>query len=234
MGLLPFSVLFRLKRLMRGGKKIPRKVDFGDLRRLTPVSPDWGFDRGLPIDRYYLEGFLEAHSPDIRGRVLEIGGDAYARRFGAGGVSGIDVLNLRGGLPGTTIVADISNAPHIASDTFDCIIFTQTLQLIYELRAAVSTLHRILKPGGVLLATFPGISKTSDDLWGDSWCWCFTPNSAKRLFSEAFGEVEIKAYGNVLAAVSFLHGLAREELTKEELDAYEPGFEVSIAVRASK
>jgi len=39
-------------------------------------------------------------------------------------------------------------------------VFTQTLHLIYDVRSAIRTLHRVLKPGGVLLATFPGISQT--------------------------------------------------------------------------
>ena len=37
-------------------------VDWGDLRRTDPVSRDWGYDRGTPIDRRYIEEFLAAHS----------------------------------------------------------------------------------------------------------------------------------------------------------------------------
>ena len=36
------------------------RVRFGSLRRLTPISRAFGFDRGLPIDRYYIERFLSA------------------------------------------------------------------------------------------------------------------------------------------------------------------------------
>ena len=43
-------------------------VDFGGLRRLTPVSRAFGFDRGLPIDRYYIERFLAAHAEDAEKR----------------------------------------------------------------------------------------------------------------------------------------------------------------------
>src|SRR3712207_5592488 len=45
-------------------------VDFGDLRRTRPLSAQWGFDRGLPIDRYYIEGFLSANAADVGGCVL--------------------------------------------------------------------------------------------------------------------------------------------------------------------
>ncbi len=212
------------------------KVRFCDLRRVTPISREWGLDRGRPIDRYYIENFLTQYTADIKGRILEIGDDTYTQKYGGERVSQSDVLNLFEGNPKTTIVADLTNAPHVQSATFDCIIFTQTLQLIYDVRAGIQTLHRILKPGGILLATFPGISQTGDFEWGDYWYWNFTTFSAKRLFEEVFtpANVKVEAYGNVLSATAFLYGLAFEELTKQELDYYEPGYEVTITVRGMK
>ena len=102
------------------------RVQFGDLRRLKPISREWGFDRGLPIDRYYVEEFLARHCGEIRGRVLEVGDDAYTGKFGSDQVTSVDILNLNEDSPGTTIVADLANAPQIPSDRFDCIILTQT------------------------------------------------------------------------------------------------------------
>lgn len=212
------------------------KVRFGSLRRVEPISRDWGFDRGLPIDRYYIEKFLAKHANNIRGRVLEVGDDSYTLKFGSDRVTKSDVLHVAEGNPKATFVADLTCADHIPSDTFDCVILTQTLQLIYEVRSAIKTLYRILKPGGVLLATFPGISHTVDKDWGDYWCWNFTTLSGRRLFKDAFSadNVNIEAFGNILTAISFLHGLAAEELTQEELDYYQPGYEVTITVRAAK
>lgn len=215
----------------------PRPVRWGTLRRLTPVSRVFGFDRGLCIDRYYIERFLSACASDIRGRVLEIGDDAYTRKFGGERVTKSDVLHVVEGNPKATLVADLTCADHIPSDTFDCIIFTQTLQFIYNVRAALRHLHRILKPGGVLLATFPGISQISRydmDRWGDYWR--FTDASARRLFGDVFGaeNVTVEAYGNVLVACAFLHGLAAHELQQEELDYHDPDYQVIITVRAVK
>jgi glycosyltransferase involved in cell wall biosynthesis/peptidoglycan/xylan/chitin deacetylase (PgdA/CDA1 family)/SAM-dependent methyltransferase len=212
------------------------EVQFGTLRRVTPVSKDWGFDRGRPVDRYYIEKFLARYAKDIRGEVLEIGDNSYTREFGANQVTKSDVLHVVEGNPQATLVADLTCAPQIFSRSFDCIILTQTLQLIYDVRAAIQTLYRILKPGGVLLATFPGISQTNDREWGNNWYWNFTTLSARRLFEEVFSaaDVRVEAFGNVLAATSFLHGLAVEELTPEELDYHEPGYDVTITVRAEK
>jgi SAM-dependent methyltransferase len=211
-------------------------VRWGDLRRVTPVSRLFGFDRGLPIDRYYIEGFLARHAGDIRGRVLEVGDDSYIRRFGGERAVVRDVLHVSARNPSATIVGDLSRADHIPSDTFDCFICTQTLHLIYDFRRAIETIHRILKPGGVLLATFPGITQISRDEWSESWYWSFTALSARRLFEEVFppADVAVEAHGNVLVAVAFLHGLAAAELRPEELDHHDPDYQCLITVRAVK
>ena len=211
-------------------------VDFGSLRRLTPISRDFGFDRGRPVDRHYIERFLAQHAADIRGRVLEVGESTYTRRYGGATVTTSDVLHVREGAPDATIIADLADAAHIPSSSFDCVILTQTLQLIYECRAAVATLARILAPSGVVLATMPGISQIQDGEWGGVWCWNFTPLSARTLFQDAFhdGSVDVAAHGNVFAAVAFLHGVAAEELTPAELDHVDPGYPVTITVRAAK
>ncbi len=216
---------------------IIERFRFGQLRRLAPVSNAWGFDRGLPVDRYYIENFLARHADDIQGHVLEIMDDAYTRRFGEKRVRKSDVLDISETNPDATIVADLSRGECIPSDTFDCIILTQTLLLIYELRPAIETLHRILKPGGVLLGTAPGITKIGrEDMCRSGQYWSFTTLSIQRLFEEAFPakQVEVKAYGNVLTAAAFLYGLAAEELRKAELNYHDPDYEMIISVRAVK
>ena len=213
-----------------------RPPDLGDLRRLTPIDPNWGFERGTPVDRYYVERFVGAHASDIRGRVLEIAAPDYTKRFGTG-VTRADVLMAKEGNPAATIVGDLTDAPQIPSDAFDCAIVTQTLQFVWDVRAALATLHRILAPGGVLLATVPGLTKISppeDEEYGE-W-WHYTARSARRLAEEAFGQgnVEVEAYGNVLSATAFLYGLAISDLEPEELDARDRLYEVTIGIRAIK
>jgi hypothetical protein len=213
-----------------------RPPDLGDLRRLTPIDPNWGFERGTPIDRVYVERFVGAHAHDIRGRVLEIAAPDYTTRFGSG-VEQVDVLMATAGNPDATIVGDLADAPHIPDDSFDCAIVTQTLQFVYDPRAALATLHRILAPGGVLLATVPGITKISppeDELYGE-W-WHFTARSLRRLAEEAFGEgaVGVEAFGNVLTAAGFLYGLAASDLRPDELHAHDRLYEVIVGLRAVK
>ena len=212
------------------------KIQFGSLRRLTPISREFGYDRGLPIDRYYVENFLARQADDIQGRALEIGDNSYTRKFGGDRVTHSDVLHVKEGNPDATIVGDLTNADNIPSNTFDCLVLTQTLHLIYDMRVALKTIHRILKPGGVALVTSPGISQIEINEWKDYWCWSLTAISAQKLFAEAFptANFQIEVYGNVLAATSFLQGLASEELQPEELDYYDPSYPVLITVRAVK
>ena len=212
-------------------------VDFGQLRRLTPISPIFGIDRGLAVDRYYIERFLDESRDDICGRALEMGDASYIRKFGGDRVTRIDVLSV---VPSeeSTLVADLTDADHLPSDAFDAIIFTQSLQMIYEFKTALRTLHRILKPGGVLLLTTHGISRIARRLGRDDWgeYWRFTTQSAEAVFRETFpgAEVEVKPWGNVLSAVAYLQGLAAEELSEAELDHVDPDFEVIVSVRARK
>lgn len=212
------------------------RVRFGDLRRLRPISVWFGYDRGQPIDRYYIESFLTRCGSDIRGRVLEIGDASYTRQFGGPRVTRSDVLHVWADAPGATIVGDLAAGDDIPSDSFDCVVLTQTLHLIYDVGSAIRTLHRILAPGGVLLATFPGISPIDRGEWRDSWYWGFTPLSARRLFEDHFAspDVTIQSHGNVLSAIAFLEGLATHELRRSELDAVDLAFPVSITIRAVK
>src|ERR671918_617175 len=108
-----------------------RPPDHGDLRRLTPIDPNWGFERGTPIDRVYVERFVGAHAGDIRGRVLEIAAPDYTNRFGKE-LESVDILMATEGNPQATIVGDLTDSPHFASESFDCAIVTQTLQFVWD------------------------------------------------------------------------------------------------------
>ncbi|MHB0960555.1 MAG: glycosyltransferase [Pirellulaceae bacterium] len=212
------------------------RIRFGDLRRVRPISQWFGYDRGLPIDCHYLEQFLTARAGDIRGRVLEIGDAGYARRFGGDQVSRRDVLHFSDGHLQATIAGDLTAAEHIPANAFDCVISTQTLHLIYDVRSAVGTLYRILKPGGVLLLTAPGISRISTEHWGKSWYWSFTALSVRRLLEEFFPpqSIDVVAFGNVLTATGFLQGIAACEFKACELEFHDHQYEMLIAVRAAK
>jgi SAM-dependent methyltransferase len=211
-------------------------VRFGDLGGVKPIGEVFGGNRGRPIDRYYIEEFLARNTDCIRGRVLEIEDNTYTMRFGGSAVARSDVLHLHEGYPGATIFGDMTDPKTLPADAFDCIILTQTLHLLYDMKSGVTALYRALKPGGTLLLTVPGITPIDPGEWGDYWYWSLTEAALRRLLGEQFAAEQVKCttYGNVLAAITFLAGIATEEVPQQKLDVYDRSFPMIIGGRAVK
>lgn len=214
----------------------PGTIDFGDFCKTEPISADFGFDRGLPIDRYFIEGFLARSASRIRGRVLEIGDNEYTLRFGGKQVEKSDVLHVDAANPVATIIGDISTPGTLPERAFDCIVLTQTLHLIFDMRGALAELAKSLRPGGTLLVTVPGISPIDRGAWGHTWFWSLTETALGRLLASMFEErdVELETFGNVFAATCFLQGLAVSEVPAAKLDVLDKSFPVIVAAAARK
>ena len=225
-----------LKRLIMPFRRARGRLamSMGRAGSVDPLCRGFGYSRGTPIDRYYIERFLQAHSADIRGHVLEIGDDSYSRRFGGDNVIKRDVLHVRGNEPQATIVGDLAEAGVLPQATFDCIILTQTLHLIFNAGAALQQVHDALRPGGVALITVPGVSSIDRGEWGESWYWSFTDTALERLLSQTFdaGAIEVSTDGNLFAATAFLHGAAVEEVSRGKLDRVDQSYPVTVAARA--
>jgi SAM-dependent methyltransferase len=218
--------------------KIPSgRIDFGHLRQTQPLSLCFGFDReGGPVDRYYIDQFLTKSAPAIKGRVLEIEDNEYTLRYGQKQDLKSEILHVYAGNPKATIIGDLSDAPQIPDNSFDCIILTQTLHLIYNFEAAIATCYRILKEGGSLLLTVPGITPIDHGEWKNIWYWSFTEASIKKLSYTYFtpAKSEITTYGNVLAATAFLYGLGLKDIKEEELEYRDPHYPVIVAAKLTK
>jgi len=102
--------------------------------------------------------------------VSEIAEPRYTHQFGGNRVSRSDVLHAVPGNREATLVGDLVTGQGIPRETYDCMILTQTLPFIYDVRAAIATVFAALKPGGVFLATACGISQISRydmERWSD-------------------------------------------------------------------
>lgn len=203
---------------------------------LEPISDLYGFDRGKPIDRYYIEDFLEKNKDDIQGICLEILDNNYTLRFGGKQVVRSDILDIDKTNKKATIYGDLRKLSNVKSNTYDCIILTQVLHFIDNFFLAISECKRILKNNGVMLVTLPSISRIDcvAGIKGDYWR--FTTASAKYVFEKFFKEenLTIKAYGNVLTGLNFWIGSTCEEISKEKLDYIDPNFPCLITIRAKK
>jgi len=214
-------------------RRLRRPAFFGTLRRTLPLSDRWGEDRGTAVDRYYVEQFLEQHRDDLRGRVLEVADTRYTARFGRD-VTVSDILDVDAANTNATVVADLGVPDSLPENAYDCFVLTQTLQYVYDVHAAIRSVRATLATGGVVLATVPAVTRIARSAGVDGDYWRFTAAACDRLFREAFDDVAVESHGNVLVATAFLQGVAREELSQEELDFVDPFFPVLVTVRAVK
>jgi SAM-dependent methyltransferase len=216
-------------------RRLTRPALLGTLGWTAPVSRRFGYDRGTPIDRYYIERFLEANRAAIQGRVLEVKDSGYTDRFGTD-VTGRDVLDADASNPLATIVDDLATCDSIPDGSFDCIILTQTLQYVDRVEAAVANCFRILKQGGVLLVTVPSLGQIVEKEPHLVDYWRFTPASCKALFGRAFGDeaIDVRTYGSCVSSLALLVGMAQEELPTRHLERHDPSFATLVAVRGVK
>ncbi len=201
-----------------------------------PLSRNFGWERGTPVDRLYIEQFLATNASDIAGRVLEVGDDSYSRKYGGKNVQRQDILHVNPDAPSATIVGDLCDPAVLPTGAFDCILITQTLHLLWDLREGMRQLHRALAPGGKLLLTVPGISPVDPYEWNDSWYWSLNGISVERLLAEHFdvSNRQVNVRGNLYAATAFLHGAVLEELNLATMGETDPVYPVVICARAIK
>jgi SAM-dependent methyltransferase len=200
---------------------------------LEPLSYIFGYDRGSDLMRHHLEKqFLPEFADDIRGHCLEFAENLYIDGFGGDRVTKADVLHIDNTNPRATLVADLTQPNNLPSNTFDCIICTYVLHIIFDVEKAISELHRLLKPGGVLLVSVPQVSLRDYKYE----LWRFTPEGLKLLLERDFGtgSVTIRAYGNSLLAAAAIRGLVVDEFTSTELDYHDPRFAPVVCARAIK
>ena len=203
---------------------------------VKPISNIYGCERGKAVDRYYLENFLEKNSEYIRGDVMEIASNNYIRKYGAEKVTSEIILHVKG-WGKNAIKGNFETGEGLSANMIDCLICTQTLQYIYDLKSAAHNISMILRTGGVGLFTVPGIKSLSigdSNNWGERWS--FTSESMKQLFGDEFGEenVEVETFGNVKVAMAFLYGLCLEDMNIKDMDYNDEQFPFLITVKVHK
>ena len=217
-----------LARCTLRGLPIPR---WGNLRRVEPFSANFGFERGTPVDRFYLHRFFDANRSLITGRVLEVQMPSYTRAYG----SAVEVSHSVDINPEfrATYTCDLADAREIPSDSYDCFLAPQTLQHVADLSGVLRTMQRVVKPGGYVLASAAGLMPLIPD--GDEY-WRLSPAGWRRVLARewAGGDVIIEGHGNCLSAIAAMHGLALEELTEEELTAHDPRYPVLVTIKCRK
>jgi hypothetical protein len=215
-------------RCVSRGLPVPR---WGNFRRLHPFSSAFGSERGTPVDRHYLHRFLQAHARDITGTVLEIQAPAYTQRFGHA-VSRHDTVDIEPSFS-PTFLCDLAAADVIPGDTYDCFLLPATLQGLRNLDACLRHALRVVRPGGVILASSASLVPLMADV-PDYWRMSAAGwlEVADRCWPGC--EIDVRAHGNCLAATASMMGLAAEELTEAELDAHDERYPVVVTLACRK
>jgi SAM-dependent methyltransferase len=211
-----------------------RRVRFGSLRRLQPVSQGWGSERGRPIDRIYIDRFFAEHAGSIRGRVLEVRDPRYSSVH-RDGVDQVEIVDIDPRNELATIVADLADPGSLPEAAFDCAIVPQTLVYVRDLVSAVANLWQSLAPGGSLLITTPAIARIDPAAAAEDR-WHLMPAGLAEVVRAACpsGDATVAGHGNPLVAVAFLHGLAQEDLSRAELEFEHPLFPVVVTAAVRK
>ena len=201
-----------------------------------PLSDYYGFDRGKPIDRFYIDNFLEDNKDDIKGVCLELLNNNYTIQYGGAKVTKSDILDLDEANSKATIIDDLRKLEKISDNIYDCIILTQVLQFIDKIDEAISECYRILNKNGVLLVTLPAISRIDCVAGVEGDFWRFTEASTKYLFKKKFDSqnISIITKGNVRAGIYFYAGLAQEDILRDSLKKDDQNFPVIITIKAIK
>lgn len=200
---------------------------------IEPLSDHYGLDRGTPLDRRFIETFLDERKGLIRGSVLEVEDDAYTTRYGGDRVSERTIVDINGSNPRATLIADLEQPASLSLENYDCIILTQTLHLLRQPGRCIENCYHALRRRGVLLATAPSVSRVSPT-YPDSDYWRFTPAGIAALFSRHWpGHFTVHAKGNLRSCIGFLLGEVVEEVAPAVLDD-DPRFPLNVAVEAHK
>lgn len=218
----------RLRCLVRG-KEWPR---WGNLRRVRPFSDQFGFDRGIPVDRYYLHRFLDAHRALVRGDVLEIQTTGYARRYGHD-LGRVDSVDIEPAFQPTYLCDLARSGEVLPSSSYDCFLLPNTLQHLREPEAALAHALRVLRPGGVILASSAGLLPLTGDAPD---YWRLSEAGWRELAGRVWAgcDVRVESHGNCLVATAAMLGLALEELSPAELETRDPRYPVLLTVRCIK
>ena len=200
----------------------------------TPRSTKFGFDRGTPIDRKYINDFLLSHKQIVVGQCIEIGDSEYCEMLGVAPANTF-VLGANVAVGTNTIPGDLARRNTLPDQRFDTFICTQTLNFIFEFDTAIENARKLVKGNGYFIGTVSGVAQVSiydAERWGDFYR--FTPEAIDRHLRKHFPHVEIFVYGNHYALMNYLTGHAYEDLRyPQEIWKPDPRFPMIVGFIAS-
>ena len=183
-------------------------INLGSFANGKPFCHEFGYTRGTPIDRVFLDVFIDTIRDQVYGATLEIGGrkeDKSLYRFQ--NAEPFETLDVEAG-SGADHVGDAHCITLFRPGSWDSILAFNVLEHCERPWIVVSNFLYWLRPGGMAFCVVPNAQRLHR---GPRDYWRILPDAASSLFSD-FEEVTILRYGNLLTSQAAMSGIAAEEL----------------------
>jgi SAM-dependent methyltransferase len=204
-------------------------IDFGDLKRKLPFCSQFGHFRGNPIDRYYLDRFIDEIRSEVKGVTLEIGGSRSNRElYRFKNTTSYLAMDLSG--PDLDIAGDAHDPNVVEKESMDTILLFNVLEHCERPWVVADNIYQWLKPQGQVFCMVPTaqrVHRVPQDYWR------ILPDALNSIFSR-FPRRKLYVYGNPLTTIAANYGIAAEELTREELDCHHENYPVANCIHAQK
>lgn len=208
---------------------VPGSIDFGALSPGHPLCPFFGFLRGTPIDRHYLDAFVREFRSRIVGRTLEIGGTPETRtRHRLTRVTRFLTVDADPASQ-ANYVGDVHTSTLFPRARFDTILAFNVLEHCRDPGRVVRNVRAWLKPGGAFLCMVPNaqrIHQVPKDYWRP------LPDALEFLTRE-FGERQFRMYGNLTTTIASLAGASFEDVPPSYFQWHDERYPVATCVVAT-
>lgn len=207
-----------------------------------PVERAQGALIGKSIKRFYVDNYIYKNRRSIRGVVGEMEDRRYTELYGdTRRIRESYIIehyvdfpeNERFGLD-----MDLSTGEGVIAEKFDCFICTQTLTYIINLEKAIDSLIKMLKQGGILLITFPGMLHRASAQELDAYkpLYGILPSAIHKLLTPYLDNIEysMEVYGNVKCAVATLYGIPSDVFTEEEMLKKDEDYPLLVGMKIKK
>jgi SAM-dependent methyltransferase len=191
--------------------------------KLLPISTDFGWSRGTPVGRHYVNKFVAEMATGLGGTVLEFGESRYKACFKT--VQQYQVIDVVPG-PSVDYVCDIHDVSSVPEHYFDVIVCTQVLEHVERPVDALRQLHKLLKHDGHLICTVPFLAHihyVPTDFYRfsiDAIC--------SALGTAGFQVLEARNSGNALVTLGSLLGYAAEDFRSKEMEVVDNVYPFNV------
>ena len=201
------------------------------LKSIKIYSEKFGFDRGTPIDRYYINTFLEnLKLENSFNRSLEFGEIHYSDRFKVKEKYFLShpAYETRA-ISSKQISFDLNSAHNYDGIKFDLILSTNVINFTKNPFVSIKHHMDMLNSGGTLVLTASAsmpISKFDAERWGDYWR--IAPDGLNQLLRTLNCEYDIHSFGSFVTSIAFLCGLSAEEVDPLDLNENDDRYPIIV------